>query len=52
MEYAVASIIGGRIQRQFGLQLFDTISYDFEMDGFYAILYGKLSKVYDFFMRN
>ena len=49
VESADASIIGNEAQRQPGFQLRVTPSYDFEMEDFYATLYGTLSIVDDRF---
>ena len=49
VESADATIIGNEAQRQPGFQLRVTPSYDFEMESFYATLYGTLSIVDDRF---
>ena len=49
VESADASIIGNEAQRQPGFQLRVTPSYDFEMEHFYATLYGTLSIIDDRF---
>ncbi len=49
MESADATIIGNDAQRQPGFQLRVTPSYDFEMEHFYATLYGTLSIIDDRF---
>jgi iron complex outermembrane receptor protein len=49
VESADATIIGNEAQRQPGFQLRVTPSYDFEMEHFYATLYGTLSIIDDRF---
>jgi iron complex outermembrane receptor protein len=49
VESADATIIGNEAQRQPGFQLRVTPSYDFEMENFYATLYGTLSIIDDRF---